>query len=140
MADRKITELDALTAPDQKDLLYVVDDPSGTPVSKKVSLKNLFGSIPANTSVSGTLAVSGNTTISGANTVVSANLNITSTNGPKVNAGYVTLASKTVVGGNNATTVLGQGGLQGSIFWDDNYLYVATANNQIKRVALSTFS
>jgi hypothetical protein len=139
MADRKITELAALTAPNQKDLLYTVDDPTGTPVSKKISLYDLFGSVPANTSVSGTLTVSANSTFNGANSVVSANLNITSTNGPKVNAGYVTLASKTTVGSNNATTVLGQGGLQGSIFWDDNYLYVATANNQIKRIALSVF-
>ena len=140
MADRKITELTALTAPNQKDLLYVVDDPTGTPASKKISLYNLFGSVPANTSISGTLNVSANTTINGANTVVSANLNITSTNGPKIDAGVVTLVSKTTVGSNNATTVLGQGGLQGSIFWDENYLYVATSNTQIKRVALSVFS
>lgn len=139
MADRKITELNALTTPNQKDLLYVVDDPSGTPVSKRISLYNLFGSVPANTSISGTLTVSANSTINGANSVVSANLNITSTNGPKVDAGYITLASKTVVGSNNATTVLGQGGLQGSFFWDENYLYLATANNQIKRVPLSVF-
>lgn len=139
MADRKVTELTALTTPNQKDLLLVVDDPTGTPVSKKISLFNLFGSVPANTSISGTLTVSGNTTISGANTVVSANLNITSTNGPKIDAGVVTLVAKTTVGSNNATTVLGQGGLQGSIFWDENYLYVATSNTQIKRVALSVF-
>lgn len=139
MADRKITELTALTTPNQKDLIYVVDDPSGTPVSKKLSLYSLFGSVPANTSITGTMTVSANSTLNGANSVISANLNITSTNGPKVNAGYVTLASQTVVGSNNATTVLGQGGLQGSIFWDSNYLYVATANNQIKRVALSVF-
>jgi len=139
MADRKITELTALTAPNQKDLLYVVDDPNGTPASKKISLYNLFGSVPANTSISGTLNVSANTTINGANTVVSANLNITSTNGPKIDAGVVTLALTTTVGSNNATTVLGQGGLQGSIFWDENYLYVATSNTQIKRVALSVF-
>jgi len=140
MADRKITELTALTAPNQKDVLYVVDDPNGTPASKKISLYNLFGSVPANTSISGTLNVSANTTINGANTVVSANLNITSTNGPKIDAGVVTLVSKTTVGSNNATTVLGQGGLHGSIFWDENYLYVATSNTQIKRVALSVFS
>ena len=54
MADRKITELTALTAPNQKDLLYTVDDPTGTPVSKKISLFNLFGAVPANTSISGT--------------------------------------------------------------------------------------
>jgi len=59
MADRKITELAALTSANQKDLLYVVDDPSGTPVSKKISLYNLFGSVPANTSISGTATVSG---------------------------------------------------------------------------------
>ena len=89
MADRKITELAALTSANQKDLLYVVDDPSGTPVCKKISLYNLFGSVPANTSISGTLNVSANTTINGANTVVSANLNITSTNGPKIDAGVL---------------------------------------------------
>lgn len=139
MADRKVTELTALTTPNQKDLLLVVDDPTGTPVSKNISLYNLFGSVPANTSISGTLTVSANTTISGANNVVSANLNITSTNGPKIDAGYVTLSSKTTVGSNNATTILGQGGLQGSIFWDEDYLYIATSNTQVKRVALSVF-
>jgi len=126
MADRKITELAALTSANQKDLLYVVDDPSGTPVSKKISLYNLFGSVPANTSISGTATVSGNTTLSGAKTVVS--------------AGQVTLSSTTSVGSNNATTVLGRGDGQGTIFWDENYLYVATSNTQVKRVALSVFS
>ena len=140
MADRRITELTALTSPTQKDLLYVVDDPTGTPASKKISLYNLFGSVPANTSITGTVTVSGNTTFSGANSVISANVNITSSKGPKITAGVVTLAASTTVGSNNATTVLGQGGLQGSIFWDEDYLYVATSNTQIKRVALSVFS
>lgn len=27
----------------------------------------------------------------------------------------------------------------GEIFWDANYIYVAVANNQLKRVALSSF-
>lgn len=126
MADRKITELTALTTPNQKDLLYVVDDPTGTPASKKISLYNLFGSVPANTSITGTLTVSGNTTLSGAKTNIS--------------SGVVTLGASTSVASNNATTVLGAGGMQGSIFWDENFLYVATSNTVIKRVALSTFS
>jgi len=126
MADRKITELAALTSPNQKDLLYTVDDPSGTPVSKKISLYNLFGAVPANTSITGTLTASGNTTLSGTKTVVT--------------QGQVTLAATTSVGSNNATTVLGRGGAQGTIFWDENYLYVATSNTQVKRVALSVFS
>lgn len=126
MADRKITELAALAAPTGKDLLYVVDDPTGTPVSKKVSLHDMFGSVPANTSITGTAAVSGNTSLSGAKTVVS--------------AGQITLATATSVGSNNATTVLGRADGQGTIFWDQNYLYVATSNTEIKRVALSVFS
>jgi hypothetical protein len=125
MADRKITELAALTAPNQKDLLYVVDDPDGTPVSKKISLYDLFGSVPANTSITGTFTTSGNTTLSGSQTVV--------------NAGQITLTATTSVGSNNATTVLGRADGKGTIFWDENYLYVATSNTQVKRVALSVF-
>jgi hypothetical protein len=49
------------------------------------------------------------------------------------------LAAKTTVSSNNATTLLG-GGHQGSIFWDENFLYVATSNTVIKRVALSVFA
>ncbi len=126
MADRKITELAALSAPTGKDLLYVVDDPSGTPVSKKVSLHDMFGSVPANTSITGTATVSGNTSLSGAKTTVA--------------AGQITLTASTSVGSNNATTVLGRADGQGTIFWDQNYLYVATSNTQVKRVALSVFS
>jgi len=126
MADRKITELTALSAPNQKDLLYVVDDPNGTPASKKISLYNLFGSVPANTSITGTLSVSANTTLSGSKS--------------SVNNGIITLSTKTTVASNNAATVLGSADMQGSIFWDDDYLYVATSNTVIKRVALSVFS
>jgi hypothetical protein len=41
MADQKLTELIALTAPIGSDLLYMVDDPGGTPISSKVTLDNL---------------------------------------------------------------------------------------------------
>lgn len=126
MADKKITELTALTSPNQKDLVYVVDDPTGTPASKKLSLHSLFGAIPANTSITGTLAVSANSIMSGTKTAV--------------NNGIIQLSTKSTVASNNATTVLGSADRQGSIFWDSDYLYVATANNQIKRVALSVFS
>ena len=140
MADRKITELTALTSTNNADLLYVVDDPNGTPVSKKVTLKNLFNSVPANTTFSEKMTVSGNTTLNGSNTIISSNVNVTSAKGPKINSGFVTLAAKTTVSSNNTTTVLGSGGLQGSIFWDEDYLYVATSNTVVKRVALSVFS
>jgi hypothetical protein len=41
MADQKITALSELTAPTRDDLLAIVDDPSGTPVTKKVTLENV---------------------------------------------------------------------------------------------------
>lgn len=41
MADKKITQLTALTTLSNDDLLVVVDDPSGTPVTKKITASNL---------------------------------------------------------------------------------------------------
>jgi hypothetical protein len=41
MADKKVTALDAVTTVAADDLLLIVDDPSGTPTSKKVTAANL---------------------------------------------------------------------------------------------------
>jgi hypothetical protein len=57
MADRKVTQLVELTSPAAEDLLLVVDDPNGTPVSKKMTKKTLFGNA-SNTNITGTLTVS----------------------------------------------------------------------------------
>ena len=46
MADQKITELTELNAtPDTTDLVAIVDDVAGTPVTKKITIANLLGSI-----------------------------------------------------------------------------------------------
>jgi hypothetical protein len=42
MSDTKLADLTALTAPSGDDLLYVVDDPAGTPADRKIALDNLF--------------------------------------------------------------------------------------------------
>ena len=42
MADQKITALDALTTPDVDDVLPVVDDPAGTPATKKATVVSLM--------------------------------------------------------------------------------------------------
>ena len=76
MADKKITQLTSLTSPASEDLLLIVDNPSGTPTSKQISIKNLAAGM-SNTAVSGTLTVSANTTLNGSNTVVSSNVNFT---------------------------------------------------------------
>ena len=41
MADSKLTALSAIAAPALEDLLYICDDPSGTPVSNKVTLTQI---------------------------------------------------------------------------------------------------
>ncbi len=147
MADKKVTQLTALASPNDEDLLLLVDDPNGTPVSKKIDVKTFVGNIPSNTAISGSLTVSSNGTFSGSNTVFSSNVVVTGTLRPSsfiVNANKVTINTSISVGSNNATTVLGAPVTDrphdGTIFWDANFLYVAVSNTVIKRAALSTFS
>lgn len=46
MADKKITQLTALgAAPATSDILAIVDDPGGTPVTKKVTVANLLAAL-----------------------------------------------------------------------------------------------
>jgi len=94
MSDRskKVTELTALTAPAGEDLLLIVDDPSGTPTTKKVTVSNLFGNVAAN----------------------------------------VVIYNNTPA--NSTITVK-----KGTIMFDTSYIYVAVANNTLKRVGLNSF-
>ena len=45
MADSKISALTSLTTPTTDDLIAIVDDPGGTPITKKCTLANLIGSL-----------------------------------------------------------------------------------------------
>ena len=47
MANKKITQLtDIGTTVSSVDLLHIIDDPSGSPINKKLSIGNLFENIP----------------------------------------------------------------------------------------------
>ena len=94
MSDRakKISELTALAAPAAEDLMVIVDDPSGTPTTKYVSVGNLLGNSSAN----------------------------------------VVIYNATPA--NSTITVK-----KGTLMFDTSYLYGATANNTLKRIALTAF-
>lgn len=140
MADQKITQFTALASVTADDIFPVVNDPDGSPANRKISVLNLFKAIPSNTVVNGTFTGNANNTLNGSNTVVSSNVNMTSVRPPRVTAKGVTIMGKSTVTSNNATTQLGSGGMQGTLFWDENYIYVATSNTVVKRVALSLFA
>ena len=45
MADAKLTALSAMTTATTDDIMYIVDDPTGTPASKKITIANLIASL-----------------------------------------------------------------------------------------------
>ena len=109
MADRakKISELVALTAPSNDDLLVIVDSPANNAITKQVTVSNFLNNSQANVTVSNTYYLSAN------------NFVIRRKNTPASSSGT--------------------SDLQGSIWFDTNYIYVAVANGTIKRATLSTF-
>jgi len=135
MADKKISELNTLTSAASEDLLVIVDDPNGTPISKQITIKNLFGSVPANTVIN-RLTVNANTMLNGSNTTVTSNLNstgITTINQLTVANNQLRITTTDTVASNSAT------GLQGQIRYDTDYIYVCVANNVWKRATLASW-
>jgi len=78
MADKKVTELSAITSLSGDDLLLVVNDPSGTPSSRKVTLTNLFANVVPSTTFKTTVTHAGNTSITGTTMTITSNVAITS--------------------------------------------------------------
>lgn len=89
MADTKLTALTALAAASPDDILYIVDDPGGTPVSKKITVAALFTSPRITTAL---LDVNGNPLIAIVATA-SAVDGFTVTNAATANPAYVQLSA-----------------------------------------------
>jgi len=73
MADKKVSELTAITNLSRDDLLLVVNDPSGTPASRKITHANFFGNVVSETVHAGSVTFNANTTVAGTKQTVSAN-------------------------------------------------------------------
>ena len=85
MADKKVTQLTALTAPANTDLLLIIDDPSGSPISKKITVEDLFGKTSGLSVTTVNLTSTGDTTLAANNFTVDSTTNITLTRGVVIN-------------------------------------------------------
>ena len=87
MADKKVTQLTALTAPVKEDLLLIIDDPLGSPISKKITVDNFFGATSALTVNAISLISSSDTSLTANNFTFTAANTVTFTKGLVINDG-----------------------------------------------------
>lgn len=164
MADKTVTQLTELTAVDQNDILMIVDDPSGTPISKKATAKNVLLSAhtcTANTSVAGTdeivlIADPGGTPAVNRATVaqlfkafhgLTANTAVLTTDEVCIiddpsgspAAQRCTVANLLAKIWVSAPANAGAAGTAGQIAYDASYLYVCTGANTWRRISHATW-
>ena len=85
MADKKVTQLTALTAPANTDLLLIIDDPAGSPISKKITVEDLFGKTSTLSVSAINITSTGDTTLAANNFTIDSTTNITLTRGAVIN-------------------------------------------------------
>lgn len=77
MADKKVTELTAITSVSGDDLLLVVNDPLGTPESRKVTLKNFFANVSTEQVFTAQSTFTANVTMTGTNVDITSDVDVT---------------------------------------------------------------
>ena len=127
MSDKKFSELAKISQPESGDLIPIVDDPNGTPVSKVVTVKTLFGRLKANTM------------FIGCNNYFTANTTCTNrfvANTFIISSDKIRITTPRTPSTSNTTT---ESLSAGHAFYDASYLYVCVNSTTIKRIALSSF-
>lgn len=114
MADKKVSDLTALTQADSEDLLLIVSDPVGAPASRKITVSDFFSNVSVVSTHTANVAFEGQVTFSSsptfvsetditrlnANTIVTDNviINNTLTSNGSFNANSATIDNLTVTG------------------------------------------
>ena len=143
MADKKVSELSAITNLSGDDLLLVVNDPTGTPTSKKVTVDNLFANVVSDTTHKGIVTHNANTVFVGNKMTVGANATFSGTltvSGSLVQSGSIERNGVQIQNANlivNAvTTANGTLKLEGSLVTDSGVIIGTNgrihANNSIE--------
>jgi len=86
MADKKVTQLTALTVPTKEDLLLIIDDPLGSPISKKITVDNLFGATSVLNVNAISITASGTTALGANNFTLTSNTQSVFTKGVSINS------------------------------------------------------
>lgn len=113
-APKKLTELPSVAKANSDFKFVGVNDPSGVPTTVTVTANSLFS-----------------------NVVVSAAFSANATFASFVTANTVTISTLKLLPSTPVTNA--DAVAAGTVWYDTNYMYVAVANNSIKRVALTTF-
>lgn len=134
----KISEYPLALSVNGSDYLLIVTNTNSDPANKKIKVSDFFSTNKSNTSIQGNFTANGNVNISGNNyNVTSTNVTFTNltVNNFRVNSNGFVISSKLTP----ANSSILEAGSQGKISWDDDYLYIKTANNVTKRITLQSF-
>ena len=137
MADKKITQLDAVTSAANTDLLLIVRDPSATPVNKKIELGDVFGETAQTVFQTVDVKASGDMKLAGDTVYISSNTNVVFDNPIKIDSDRFILknqVSSTPANSNNSFYMWDTG----TFAYDTDYLYIAVTPTQIARFAANT--
>lgn len=113
----KVSELPKATNASRDDLLIIIDSPAGGAVTKNITVKDFFSNVSTTVMFNNTVSFSNTFTANTSNTYFS-----------NVHFSYSQTPTSSVFPGD-----------KGQIWFDNDYIYVAVANNFVKRVAVSSF-
>lgn len=114
----KISELPKATSASADDLLLIVDSPVGGAITKNITVRDFFSNVFSSVVVQNNVSISKNITANTGNSYFS-NLHISYTSSPSTSFWSTE---------------------KGQIWFDADYLYVATDTNHLKRAPLVSFS